>query len=268
MSELSIRQPAVAGQFYPARPEQLERDIHRYISQAALPQDLGDVKAVVTPHAGYVYSGPTAGYAFKAVQELPTRNWTVFLLGPAHRVPVDGVALGHYSAFRTPLGDVPIATQRVDQMLQRSSLYTRAAGAHAPEHCLEVVVPFLQVALPDFQLVPMLFGQVDPHAVGQDLTRRLGEEDLLVVSSDLSHFYPDDTARELDQEFLEGLLAGQERQVLSGEACGRAPVGALMQVAERKRWSPHLLDYRTSADTAGDRSRVVGYAAVAYTGGR
>lgn len=268
MSELSIRRSAVAGQFYPAKSEQLERDVQRYISEAALPEDLGTVRAVITPHAGYVYSGPTAGYAFKAVQELPTREWTVFLLGPAHRVPVNGVALGEYSAFRTPLGDVPIAVRRVDEMLQRSSLYTRVAGAHAPEHCLEVVVPFLQVALPGFQLVPMLFGQVDPHLVGQDLADRIGEDDLIVVSSDLSHFYPDDTARELDQDFLDVLLAGQEREVLRGEACGRAPVGALMRVAERKRWRPHLLDYRTSADTAGDRSRVVGYAAVAYTGGR
>lgn len=265
MSEHAIRQPAVAGQFYPTEPESLRREVQRHIEAATLPARLGPVRAVVAPHAGYVYSGPTAGYAFKSLEDLPQRDWTVFLLGPAHRVPVNGVALSDHSAFRTPLGDTPIAVDRVKDMLDCSPLYRLEPDAHRPEHCLEVLIPFLQVALSDFRLVPMLFGQVDHREVGEDLAGRIGEDDLIVVSSDLSHFYPDDTARDLDQEFLDALLAGDTRGVMGGEACGRAPVGTLMVVAERKGWSPHLLDYRTSADTAGDESRVVGYAAVAYT---
>lgn len=266
MPESSVRPPAVAGQFYPADPRRLRQQVREYVDHASLPEDLGHVQAVVAPHAGYVYSGATAGYAFKALEQLPARDWTVFLLGPAHRVPVNGVALGNYSAFRTPLGDAPIAVGRVAEMLERSGLYTRSPGAHAREHCLEVEVPFLQTILPDFRLVPMLFGQVNPEDVAEDLVDQIGEDDLIVVSTDLSHFYSYDTAQELDQDFLEAVLAGDEHDVTRGEACGRAPVATLMEIADHKGWSPRLLDYRNSGDTAGDKSRVVGYASLAYTG--
>lgn len=265
MAELSVRQPAVAGQFYPGNSDVLRQKIEGYVGEAELPQDLGTVRAVIAPHAGYVYSGPTAGYAFKALKTLPQRSWTVFLLGPAHRARVNGVALGSYKAFRTPLGDVPIAVERVEDMLTRSSLYVRAPHAHAPEHCLEVELPFLQMTLPDFQLVPMLFGQADPREVGADLIDHIEEEDLLVVSSDLSHFYSYDQAKSLDQDLLDALLEGDKSDVLGGEACGRAPIVTLMEVARHKGWEPHLLDYRNSGDTAGDKGRVVGYASVAYT---
>jgi AmmeMemoRadiSam system protein B len=265
MSDLPVRHPAVAGQFYPGDPEQVRKMVQRYISEATLPQDLGTVRAVIAPHAGYIYSGPTAGYAFKALTELPEKEWTVFLLGPAHRVYFNGVALGNYSAFRTPLGSVPVATERIEEMLARSTLYICAPEAHAPEHCLEVEIPFLQVALPRFRLVPMLFGEVDPRQVGTELAAHLDEDDLIVVSTDLSHYHPYDRARRLDNTLLDALMAGDEMGVLSGEACGRAPVVTLMSVARHKGWKPRLLDYRTSGDTAGDRWQVVGYASVAYT---
>jgi hypothetical protein len=175
------------------------------------------------------------------------------------------VALGQYSAFRTPLGDAPIAVERVEEMLVRSTLYTRAASAHVPEHCLEVEVPFLQVTLSDFQLVPMLFGEVNPRQVAEELADHVGEDDLIVVSSDLSHFLTYDAAQKLDRALLKSLLDGDEASVLKGEACGSAPVVTLMDIARRKGWTPHLLDYRNSGDTAGDKRRVVGYASVAYT---
>jgi AmmeMemoRadiSam system protein B len=180
-------------------------------------------------------------------------------------VPFHGVALGEFSAFQTPLGDAAVATDRVEEMLARSLLYTRAPMAHIPEHCLEVEVPFLQETLPDFALVPMLFGDVDPHDVGQELTSHIGSDDLIVVSSDLSHFFSYDQARQLDNSLLDAVLAGDMAGVLRGEACGRAPVVALMTIARNKGWMPHLLDYRTSGDTAGDKWQVVGYSAIAYT---
>jgi len=235
------------------------------MAEAQLPQDLGDVRAVIAPHAGYVYSGPTAGYAFKALAELPEKSRTVFLMGPAHRVYVAGVALGSYSAFQTPLGAVLIAVDRVGDMLDSANLYTHAREAHASEHCLEVEVPFLQEALSDFQLIPMLFGDVDPKRVAADLIDRVGPNDLIVVSSDLSHYHPHEQAQRIDQAFLDALLAGNERGVIEGEACGSAPTVALMEIARQKGWSPRLLDYRTSGDTAGDKLEVVGYSAVAYT---
>jgi len=265
MSELPIRRPAVAGQFYPGDPDVLRQSVQRYVGEATLPENLGAVRAVIAPHAGYVYSGPTAGYAFKALMTLPHKEWTVFLLGPAHRAHFGGVALGNYSAFHTPLGDVPIAVDRVADMLARSSLYTRAAEAHVLEHCLEVEAPFLQFTLPDFRLVPMLFGNVDPREVAAELADHVGEDDLIVVSNDLSHFYPYDQAQQLDRAVLDAVLTGDEVGVLRGEACGRAPVVTLMGIARRKGWRPHLLDYRTSGDTAGDKWQVVGYGSVAYT---
>ena len=160
MSDLTVRQPAVAGQFYPQDADTIRRMIREYMDEATLPQGLGTVRAVIAPHAGYIYSGRTAGYAFKALEALRERDWTVFLLGPAHRV-----ALGDYSAFRTPLGDVPIAVDRVADLLARSPLCTRTPKAHETEHCLEVELPFLQMALASFELVPMLFGEVDPEKV-------------------------------------------------------------------------------------------------------
>lgn len=265
MSDLPIRQPAVAGQFYPGNPETLRRDLRTYLDEARLPDDLGVVRAVIAPHAGYIYSGPIAGYAFKALAALPQKKWTVFLMGPAHRVYFHGVALGNFAAFRTPLGDAPVAVERVEEMLARSPIYTRAPQAHGPEHCLEVEIPFLQVVLPDFRLVPMLFGRVDPHDVAADLADTLGEDDLIVVSSDLSHYYPYDTAQRLDRAWLDALLADRESDVLEGEACGQAPAVTLMTIARHKGWKPHLLNYRNSGDTAGDKWQVVGYASVAYT---
>ena len=116
MSELPVRQPAVAGQFYPGNSDVLRKDIQKYVDEATLPEDLGTVHAVVAPHAGYIYSGPTAGYAFKALTTLPQKPWTVYLLGPAHRVPFRGVALGEFSAFQTPLGDAHIAVEQVAEL--------------------------------------------------------------------------------------------------------------------------------------------------------
>jgi hypothetical protein len=150
-------------------------------------------------------------------------------------------------------------------MLTRSSLYTRSPEAHAPEHCLEVELPFLQMTLSDFQLVPMLFGEVDPRDAAAELAPHIQEDDLIVVSNDLSHFHSYQQAQRLDHALLDALIAGDEMGVLQGEACGRAPMVALMGIASHKKWKPHLLDYRNSGDTAGDKWRVVGYASVAYT---
>jgi len=272
MSNLPVRRPAVSGQFYPGDSQALRRAVRRYLDEAALPEDLGPVRAVIAPHAGYDYSGPTAGFAFKALSTAETpaassqgNGPTVFLLGPSHRSYFRGVALGEYSAFHTPLGDVPVAADRVADMLTRSPLYVRSPEAHAPEHCLEVELPFLQMTLPDFQLVPMLFGEVDPRDVAAELVTHIQEDDLIVVSNDLSHFHSYQQAQRLDHTLLDALMAGDELGVLQGEACGRAPIVTLMGIASRKKWKPHLLDYRTSGDTTGDKWRVVGYASVAYT---
>ncbi len=265
-SLLPTRPAAVAGTFYPGTRTALERVVRTYLEEAKL-ADGHSPHAVIAPHAGYIYSGPIAAYAFKSVASLatpPGRRWTVYLMGPAHYVPVYGVALGNFSAFETPLGEVPVATEQVVAMLRNDQLYQAAPMAHAPEHSLEVELPFLQMVLGDFRIVPMLFGDVDPAQVAADLAGRLDADSLIVVSSDLSHYHDYETARTLDQQLLHDVLAGDMVGVAHGEACGRMPILTLMHLAQALDWHPVLLDYRNSGDTAGDKSRVVGYASLAY----
>jgi MEMO1 family protein len=260
----TIRPPAVAGTFYSDRPEKLAAAVESLLGQA---QDagLGPVRALIAPHAGYRYSGPIAASAFRQLAPAGAgQRRTVYLLGPAHYVYVDSVALSPASAFETPLGLVPQNQAAIDALLARGPIYQLHPLAHEPEHSLEVELPFLQTVLDDFDLVAMLCGQPDVAQVAADLAERLRPDDLVVVSSDLSHFYPCETAQALDHAFLEAVAAGDVTRAAQGEACGLQPILALMHLAQIKGWTPHLLDYRNSGDTSGDKSRVVGYAAVAY----
>jgi AmmeMemoRadiSam system protein B len=264
----AVRSPAVAGMFYPGTRAALERAVDGYLAQAG-ERPLPNVRAVIAPHAGYIYSGLTAAYAYQALQPgLPAGRVTVYLLGPAHRAWFNGVSTGDFD-FQTPLGVVPTDREKVRELWALDTHYQALPGAHQGEHCLEVQVPFLQRIVPDLHLVPLLFGEVDASAVGRELAGRLRDEpdSRVVVSSDLSHFNDYDTACKMDQSFLEHVLAGHSAAVERERhgACGRIPIAALIEMAAGLEWTPHLLDYRNSGDTAGDKSRVVGYAAVAYT---
>jgi len=262
-----VRPPAVAGAFYPADPRQLEAIVRSYLDQAHLPRLKGEVRAVIAPHAGYIYSGPIAGYSFRALAPLPDRA-TVYLMGPAHYVPVGHVVLGDFKAMDTPLGRIPVDRTAVRELAEGSSCLGIQNDAHLPEHSLEVELPFLQtIASNDFQVVPMLFGQADVECVAETLLLTLSEDPKarIVVSSDLSHYHPYATARRLDMSCIEAVLRGDVVAALRGEACGRYPVATLMLIAEALGWTPHLLDYRNSGDTAGDKRQVVGYAAIAFT---
>ncbi len=264
-----VRPEAVAGTFYPAQPGVLQETVRSFLEEADVSKLTGTPRAVIAPHAGYIYSGPTAGYSFRALQMLPRQPRTVYLMGPAHYVPVLGVAVGAFRAFRTPLGLAPVAEEIVAALLEKGSPFVENAYAHQPEHSLEVEVPFLQVALGDsFRLVPLLFGEVDPRSVMSTLVELVSEDPsaLVVVSSDLSHYHPYDVARRLDLEMLSAIERGDLVSVAKGEACGLLPILTLMMIAHQLGWQAHLLDYRNSGDTAGDRANVVGYGAVAYTG--
>lgn len=266
-TKAAIRPAAVAGSFYPASAPYLRAAVERYLADAALP-DAGAVRAVIAPHAGYVYSGPIAGYAFRALPEVAGR--TIFLLGPAHFVPVQGVAALSSAAMLTPLGAVSVATGIVANLLASGDLVHEDDEAHVPEHCLEVELPFLQVlGGADFRIVPLLFGHIDPDRAADLLSGFLAEDKsaLLVVSSDLSHYHPYEAARRLDTGFLDAVVAGDVAAVAQGEACGLLPILTLMLLARRFGWRARLLDYRNSGDTAGDRRRVVGYGAVAFVEG-
>jgi len=261
---LTIRPPAVAGTFYSDRPEKLAAAVDRLLGQA---QDagLGPVRALIAPHAGYRYSGPIAASAFRQLAAAGNgERPTVYLLGPAHYVYVDSVALSPADAFETPLGLVPQNRAAIDELLARGFAYQLHPLAHEPEHSLEVELPFLQATLRDWDFVAMLCGQPDVAQVAADLAQRLRPHDLVVVSSDLSHFYPYETAQALDRAFLEAVVASDVQRAAQGEACGLQPILVLMRLAQIKGWTAHLLDYRNSGDTSGDKSRVVGYGAMAY----
>ena len=262
-----VRRPAVAGAFYPAQPARLQAMVTQFLEEATIPRLTGRVRAVIAPHAGYIYSGPIAGYSFRALAPLP-QDATLFLMGPAHYVPVSDVALGLFQRMETPLGPVEVDDALVQTLAAESACMTIQSDAHLPEHSLEVELPFLQMIASDrFRVVPMLFGQPHPECVADALAPILARDPhaRVVVSSDLSHYHPYATARRLDASFIDAVLRGDMVAVARGEACGRHPILSLMAIAQTLGWTPHLLDYRNSGDTAGDKRQVVGYAAIAFT---
>ena len=262
---LTIRRPAVAGTFYPSRAERLQAEVDRLLAEAKL-VDLAPVRALIAPHAGYRYSGSIAASAFRQLQSLPRDGHRiVYLLGPAHYVFVNSIALAPVDCFQTPLGNVDQNQAALVDLAHDSRTYQPLIQAHEPEHCLEVELPFLQTVLGDFELVAMLCGEPPLDHIAADLAARLGPDDLVVVSSDLSHFHTYEQAQVLDRRFLGAVLDGDLKAASQGEACGLQPILILMRLAQLKGWRPTLLDYRNSGDTGGDRYRVVGYAALAYT---
>ncbi|MBN1486308.1 MAG: AmmeMemoRadiSam system protein B [Anaerolineae bacterium] len=262
----SVRAPAVAGSFYPGNAIALRHIVTKHLGNAQ-PAPLTPVRAVIVPHAGYVYSGPIAGIAYQLLLSQAFQPARVVLMGPAHRVWFQGIALGDYTEFKTPLGTVPVDREFIQRLVDESNMFLSLPGAHTGEHCLEVQLPFLQVIYKEaVPIVPMLFGEVNPTTMGDIIARYITDNDLIVVSSDLSHFHDYDTASRLDMAFVDAVMRGDEAGVAKGEACGQGPILALMRVAALRSWQPHLLDYRNSGDTAGDKQRVVGYTAIAYTG--
>jgi AmmeMemoRadiSam system protein B/AmmeMemoRadiSam system protein A len=267
------RPPAVAGRFYPGRSDDLGREVDAHVAAARAvlaergDQPQGRLVAVVAPHAGYVYSGPTAGFAYASID--PQLVDRVVLLGPAHYVPVDGMGLSSAAAWRTPLGEVPLDEELAAQLAAEFDSVLPADGAHAPEHSLEVQVPFLQRVLREpWRLLPLIVGADLPGEVAAVITRCAAlPGTLVVVSTDLSHYLDHATARAQDRRTIEAVLARRPASIGTSDACGRHPLRGLLTAAAAQDWTVHLLDARNSGDTAGDRSRVVGYAAFAVTAG-
>ncbi|MBK7398709.1 MAG: AmmeMemoRadiSam system protein B [Myxococcales bacterium] len=254
-----VRPPAVAGTFYPSSPRVLDEMVHDLLEptpRIAAPCP----KAILVPHAGYVYSGPTAARAYARLAPYARQIERVVLIGPAHRVFVEGVVSPGVSELRTPLGDVPVDLEA----LALVPMVTVNAAAHAQEHCLEVQLPFLQVVAPHAKVVPLLVGNAKPELVGAILDALWGgPETVLVVSSDLSHFLSYDECRVVDHATAAHITALDPRPLCPGEACGAAAVNGLVWVARKRGLHVHVLDLRSSGDTAGSREEVVGYGAFA-----
>ena len=256
-----VRQPAVAGTFYPANPVTLSADIRRYLSdcdaRAAVP------KALIVPHAGYVYSGPVAARAYTLLAAARDTIHRVVLIGPSHFVALSGLAVPAAEAFVTPLGSVPLDRAAI-QALRALPQVSVVAAAHAREHSLEVQLPFLQLVLDRFTLVPLVVGEASPEAVA-DVIDLLwdGPETLIVISSDLSHYLDYDTARRHDAATAAAITAIAPERLGPDDACGYAGIRGLLAVARRRRLRVETIDLRNSGDTAGPRDHVVGYGAFA-----
>ena len=260
----TVREPAVAGAFYPADPEALRSAVVRYLEEAKKPEGPSVPKALIVPHAGYIYSGPIAGSGFVHLLSARDRITRVVLLGPAHRYPVHGLALPAASWFRTPLGDIEVdkdACSRIQGLPQ----VVVSDLAHGPEHSLEVQLPFLQVVLERFSLVPLVVGRASPEEVAQVLEVLWGgDETVVVVSSDLSHYERYEVARELDEAVSRAIEALDPESVSHHQACGFYPVRGLLVAAREKGLRAKTVDLRNSGDTAGPRGEVVGYGAYVF----
>jgi hypothetical protein len=258
----ALRPAAVAGMFYPGSPASLAGDVRRLLANASC-TDARPPKALVVPHAGYVYSGGVAAAAYARLAGQAQAIRRVVLLGPAHRVAVRGLAVPDAAAFATPLGAVEVDRDAIRAVLALPQVRISAA-AHAAEHSLEVQLPFLQALLDDFRIVPLVVGAASADEVAAVIDLLWGgPETLVVISTDLSHYHAYDTARAIDRGSAERILALDP--VLDHEqACGATPLNGLLVCARRRGLVPELLDLRNSGDTAGDRARVVGYASFAF----
>ena len=263
-----VRPAAVAGMFYPGVPAALAASVRASLIEAATRPRAGGArpKALIVPHAGYIYSGPIAAAAYSRLAAAHAVIRRVVLLGPAHRVAIRGLALPSARAFATPLGEVEVDRKAAALALTLPQVVENDA-VHAQEHALEVQLPFLQAVLDEFRIVPFAVGAATAEEVADVLDRLWGgPETLILVSSDLSHYHAYAEARAIDRGSVEGILALSP--LLDHEqACGATPINALLSCARRRNLIPELLDQRNSGDTAGDKSRVVGYASFAFAEG-
>jgi AmmeMemoRadiSam system protein B len=253
------RKPAVAGSFYPANLQQLQQLLARYLDDAE--SNAKVPKAIIAPHAGYIYSGAIAASAYtrlKAAHALITR---VVIIGPSHRLGFQGLAVSQADSFSTPLGTIPVDTQVV-HAIARLPFVQYIEQAHSHEHSLEVQLPFLQTVLDDFSIIPIVAGDASPEQISLVLaTLWGGNETLIVISSDLSHYHDYKTAQQLDQATSTAIENLHYEKLNFDSACGRVPISGLLKLARDHALSVKNIDLRNSGDTAGDKQRVVGYGA-------
>lgn len=259
----SIREPAVAGMFYPADPRELRGMVSDFLVHTP-PAAASAPKAIIAPHAGYIYSGPVAATAYARLTPARATIHRVVLLGPSHRVGFHGIAYSGADTFRTPLGDIAVDTQAIARIAALPQVH-RLDQAHLLEHSLEVHLPFLQELIDDFKLVPLVVGDAGPEQVAEVLEALWGgPETTIVISSDLSHYHDYATARRLDAATCHAIEALDPQRIGHHDACGRHPVNGLLLLARRKGLAVTTLDLRNSGDTAGPRDHVVGYGAWAF----
>ena len=258
-----IRHPSCAGSFYPGAAGELRRLVQFCLAGARRSTLRHLQKAFILPHAGFIYSGPVAGSGYLQLEKDRDAVQRVILLGPSHHIAFDGLAVSDANVFGTPLGEIPVDDEAIESILEFPGVQVMEA-AHAHEHALEVHLPFLQTVLGHFNLVPLVVGNACEAEVGAVLDQLWGgPETRIIISSDLSHFHDYAVAHRLDMETAARI--GKLQPVAASQACGAAPLNGLLHAARDHGLTPHTLDLRNSGDTAGNRSRVVGYGAFAFT---
>ncbi|MBU0455872.1 MAG: AmmeMemoRadiSam system protein B [Gammaproteobacteria bacterium] len=256
-----IRQPHVAGLFYPETVEELTDQIRFFLEKLNIDSHTSIPKAIIAPHAGYVYSGAIAAAAYACLQNSKGKIKNVVIVAPAHRYPFQGIAVVDDDFFATPLGEIPVNQKAVSKILNHPHVQLLDA-AFEGEHAIEVHLPLLQSFLNNFSLTPLLVGQENPDQVA-DVLEQLwgGSETLVVISSDLSHYLSYDAAIALDQQTIAAILTLAPEKIGVDQACGRIGIQALLQLARRKKLQPTLIAAQNSGDVIGDKEHVVGYAA-------
>lgn len=245
---MNIRKPAVAGTFYPEGKEELEQMLKGFFANVPESFEKRIPKALIVPHAGYVYSGQVAAYAYARLRDYKK----IVLLGPSHHVYLDDAVTDTNNAWQTPLG--------ITRVL--SCDFEGNAEAHSQEHCLEVQIPFLQYALKHCEILPLVGGNIDIVEVSKKIQKILDPDTLLVISSDLSHYHDWRTAVKLDTQTLKAIQSLDAESMT--EACGEAPIKVVIDIARTRDWKPEVLEYKNSGDVTGERSHVVGYTSVAF----
>lgn len=259
----TLRPAAVAGLFYPNNATELRSQLSDMLAAVSV-NDSETPKAIIAPHAGYVYSGPIAASVYALLKPLHATIKRVVLLGPSHRVGFKGIAASSADEFATPLGLLPVDKEAI-ALLSELSEVGQLDQAHAEEHSLEVQLPFLQTVLDDFTIVPLVVGDADAAAVGKVLeTLWGGPETLIVISSDLSHYHDYRSAQQIDTLTSQAILDLRFEDIDHHGACGRNPISGLLVQARQRGLRSRLVDLRNSGDTAGPRDRVVGYGAYAF----
>jgi AmmeMemoRadiSam system protein B len=268
-----VRKPAVAGYFYPSDPDKIKKQIEALISEARLSGSYNNIFGIISPHAGYMYSGRTAAYGFKLLKDSSFK--TVVIISPSHREYFPGVSVYNGDSYETPLGIVDLNLEMADKLTSNSRIIFRGIEGHREEHAVEVQIPFLQIALKDFTIVPVVMGDQGDmfvYELAEKLAETVDNETLIVSSSDLSHYYSSEAADRLDsvveKHILEFDYEGLQEDLKSRncEACGGGTIVSMMKAASllnKKKAS--VLNRSDSGDTTGDHREVVGYmSAVVY----
>ncbi len=260
ISQEEIRDAKFAGTWYPANQENLEKSIQEYFNNSKKIDFKGRVKAVIVPHAGYVYSGNIAASAFNQLQE---DYETIFLIGPSHNYYLKNVSVSGFRYYSTPLGKVKVS-EKAEEMNEKEEIINNIEEAHEKEHSLELEIPFLQEKLKEFEIVPLLVGETNSTELKEVLLKYLDEEDLIVVSVDLSHYHKYDEALILDSYSLNKILELDSEGIFNAEIDAPWAVASLLEIAKEKSWKPYLISYTNSGEVSGDKSNVVGYSAVVF----